>query len=426
LPTTKEETWRLNFVELIFIFGFVETVILFLYAIRWYIFTFVSLTSSTVDNPGEVDCNPNSCFVSVLLPIYNEPNVVDRLLKACTSFNSPHYEVVVVDDSNDGATTERLEVWRSHPKLKVIHRSSREGWKGGALNVGLDHMDPRSTHVLVFDADFVPPKDLASRFIARFDDDEVAVVQGYQRHDLNADENWITKGVRVWTSLYNMVELNGQQRVGLFSPLTGCVFMVRADLLRKLRFEEVTDEDWNLTMRLYENGYKIMYDPRLVASGECPNTLRRFFRQQARWAEGHTRTFRSHFMKIWRCKFLRLREKVDFVFLGASFLNSTLLVMLAVGWPITLLFPTVYLPLPIVQTSLLLLLASMPAGVSASLVALSLEGARKDFRKVGYAWVLNFVATPVIAFAALKGLFTRKGYFHRTFKTGKITKKTSS
>jgi len=294
--------------------------------------------------------------------------------------------------------------------------------KGGALNVALDHMDSLSSHVLVFDADFVPDKDLASRFLAKFQDDSVVSIQGYQKLDLNADENWITKGVRAWTSLYNMIELNGQQKMGLFSPLTGCVFMVRADLLRKLRFEEVTDEDWNLTMRLYENGYKVLYDPGLVASGECPNTLRRLFRQQARWAEGHTRTFRSHFLEIWRCKFLKLREKVDFVFIGASFLNSTLIVLLSLAWLITLLFPTVYLPLPIVQTGMLLLFASMPAGVSASLVALSLEGARRDFRKVGYAWLLNFVATPVIAFAALKGLLTRKGFFHRTHKTGRITK----
>jgi cellulose synthase/poly-beta-1,6-N-acetylglucosamine synthase-like glycosyltransferase len=185
----------------------------------------------------------------------------------------------------------------------------------------------------------------------------------------------------------------------------------------------VTDEDWNLTMRLYENGYKVLYDPSLVASGECPSTLKRLFRQQARWAEGHTRTFRSHFLKIWKCKYLKLREKIDFVFIGASFLNSILIVMLSLMWIITLLFPMVFLPLPIVYTGLLLLLATIPAGVSASLVALSLEGARKDYSKVGYAWVLNFVATPIIAFAALKGLLTRKGFFHRTPKTGIIIKK---
>ena len=138
--------------------------------------------------------------------------------------------------------------------------------------------------------------------------------------------------------------------------------------------KEVTDEDWNLTMRLYENGYKVLYDPGLVASGECPNTLKRLFKQQARWAEGHTRTFRSHFLKIWRNKFLNLREKIDFVFIGASFMNSILIVLLSLSWLITLLFPTVYLPIPIVQTGFFLLLVSMPAGVSASMAALSSAG----------------------------------------------------
>lgn len=412
-------------VDLFLFFGFVETVILFLYAIRWYFFAFVSLKSGSGSNSEKSNYKGDSCFVSVLLPIYNEVNVVDRLLGACTSFNSPPYEVIVVNDSDDEVTTEKLEDWRDNPKVKLINRSSRKGWKGGALNVALDNMDPRSTHVLIFDADFIPPKDLASRFLDRFDD-EVTVVQGYQRHDLNSDENWITKGVRVWTSLYNMVELNGQQKLGLFSPLTGCVFMIKSDVLKSLRFEEVTDEDWNLTMRLYENGHKILYDPGLVASGECPSTLRRLFRQQARWAEGHTRTFVSHFHKIWKCKYLSLKEKIDFVFIGASFLNSTLIGFLTFASLLTLLFPAVYLPSSIVQIGTALLLASVPAAILASLGALYLEGARKDFKKIGYAWLLNFIVTPILAYAALKGVIMKKGFFHRTFKTGMVTKKKKS
>jgi len=412
----------LNAIEVILLLGFVETVILSLYAIRWYLFVFVSLKAKRVDNPGKHDLNPHSCFVSVLLPIYNEPNVVDRLLKACTSFNSPQYEVVVVDDSNDRVTREKLEAWRTHPNVKVIYRDSRRGWKGGALNVGLDYTHPKSTHVLIFDADFIPPSDLVSRFLVRFRDDSVVAVQGYQRHDLNAEENWITKGVRVWHSLYNMVELNGQSRLGLFSPLTGSVYMIRTDVLRKFRFGEVTTEDTDLTVRLCQSGYKVLFDWTLVASGECPCTLRRLFRQQMRWAEGHTRIFRNHFLKILRCCFLSLGDKINFLFVGFAFLNSVLVVALTVAWLMTMLFPRYFLPLPIVQASLLLFTVSVPSGIFASLVALSIEGARKDFRKIPYAWILNFIMTPAIAYAALKGLFTRKGYFHRTYKTGKILK----
>jgi len=418
----------LNVVELISFTGFVETVVLFLYALRWYLFTSVALKRKRVRDLGKFDCDRSSCLVSVLLPVYNEPNVVDRLLKSCASFNSPPYEVLVIDDSDDGETTRKLRAWQRRANrglsrnVRVIHRDSRMGWKGGALNVGLDNVDPRSSHVLIFDADFVPPSDLIGRFVGCFGDDGVVAVQGYQRHDLNAEENWVTKGVRVWHSLYNMVELNGQSGLGLFSPLTGSVYMVRTDVLRKFRFAEVTTEDAELSMRLYESGYRVLFDPTLVASAECPSTLRRLFRQQMRWAEGHTRAFRDHFLKILRSKFLSLGDKVNFLFVGFAFLNSVLVFALTLGWLVTLLFPRYFLPLPIVQASLLLFMISIPSGISASLAALSIEGARRDFKKIPCAWILNFIMTPVVAFAALKGVLTTRGYFHRTYKTGKIAR----
>ncbi len=368
----------------------------------------------------------DNCFVSVLLPIYNEPNVVDRLLKACTSFHSPPYEVVVVDDSDDNLTTDRLRTWENHANVKVVHRGSRKGWKGGALNVALDSIDPRSSHVLIFDADFVPPSDLVSRFVTKFEglgDDRVVAVQGYQRHVLNADENWITKGVRVWHSLYNLVELNGQSQLGMSSLLTGCVFMIKTDVLRKFGFGEVTTEDTELTFRLRENGCKVVFDPSLAAPGECPSTLRRLFKQQTRWAEGHTRIFRDHFLKILMNRHIGLRDKMNFMFIGFAFLNSVLVVGLSIAWLFTCLFPAYFLPQVLMQASLLLFLASVPSGLFASFVALTLEDSKEDFSKIGHAWLLNFIMSPIVAYAALKGLLTKKGYFSRTYKTGKMMRR---
>jgi len=413
----------LNFIDVILLFGFIETVILFLYAIRWYMFTLVSLKTRFSGHVGENDCDFSSSLVSVLLPVYNEPNVVDRLLTACTSFHSPPYEVIVIDDSDDDLTTRKLEAWGNRANVKIVHRNSREGWKGGALNEGLRHLNAKSKYVMVFDADFVPPPDLLDNFLVKFTDAKIAAVQGYQRHDLNADENWITKGVRVSFSVSNMIELNGRSRFGLFLPLTGSVYMMRTDLSQRLKYEADITEDWNLTLRLYEEGNRIVYDQSLVSSGECPNTLRHFFRQQARWAEGHTRNFRSHLWQILKCKNLRLSEKVDFLFAGFSFLNAALIVALSFSWLVNILFPSYSLPPPFAQASIFMLLMGTPAVILASLAALWIEGRKEDIKKIPYAWILNYITTPVIAFAALKGLLTRKGYFHRTYKTGKITRK---
>ncbi len=131
-------------VDIILLLGFVETTILFLYAVRWYIFSYFSLRERKNQCEEKIYRNNfENFFVSILLPIYNEPNVVDRLLKACTSFNSPEYEVIVIDDSDDGVTTKKIEAWKDNPRIKLIHRDSRKGWKGGALNTGLANVDSR-------------------------------------------------------------------------------------------------------------------------------------------------------------------------------------------------------------------------------------------------------------------------------------------
>lgn len=132
-------------------------------------------------------------LVSIHLPLYNEPNVAERLLTACTSLDYKNYEVVVIDDSTDG-TTDILRKWAESNQVsmtltdggspaqvqviqtllslripvKIIHRTKRSGFKGGALNEALKHMNPKAEYVIIFDADFIPPPDIIRRFLAYF------------------------------------------------------------------------------------------------------------------------------------------------------------------------------------------------------------------------------------------------------------------
>src|SRR3989442_2030568 len=160
-------------------------------------------------------------FVCVQLALYNEKRVVDRLLEACTSFDYENYEVIVVDDSTD-ETVELLKRWKDHPRVRIIHRSSRKGFKGGALQEALRRMNPHTEYVMIFDADFVPPADAICHFLDYFgrlakpkngngnghnkngngnhgngqsapqNGDRLAVVQGYHWHMLYVSDNSIT------------------------------------------------------------------------------------------------------------------------------------------------------------------------------------------------------------------------------------------
>ena len=412
----------LQFVNVVTFIGFIETLLLFLYAARYYLFSLVSPRKKRSKNPDKTSLDSNSDpFVSVLLPMYNEANVVDRLMKFCTAFDFPYYEVIVIDDSTDETTT-KLDAWRDDPRVTILHRDSREGWKGGALNVGLEHIDAQSTHTLILDADFVPPVDLLQRFLSTFESDNVVAVQGYQVHDINAEENWITRGIRIMYSLNNVVELAAKDRLGLLLPLTGSVYMVRTPILQKLAFHGGITEDWEFTLRLYEAGYKVVYDATLTASAECSNTIRKFLTQTARWAEGHTRAFRRHFWTMMRSRFLTAREKLEFLFQGCLYLNSILVLALSLGGFLMLPSYPYSISRSSTISSLIFTAINLSALALAITVALHRENRLKDVVGMPYTLLLGYLSVPAVAWASLKGLLTSEGRFRRTYKTGKITK----
>lgn len=99
------------------------------YSIRYYIYAFASTLKKRT---AADDCvsQQDERFISIMLPVYNEAKVIDRLLLACTSLEYPNYEVIVTDDSTDPICLGKLEEWKKHSRVKVIHRNTRDGWKG--------------------------------------------------------------------------------------------------------------------------------------------------------------------------------------------------------------------------------------------------------------------------------------------------------
>jgi len=689
--------------------------------------------------------NNNGPFISIHLPIYNEPNVAERLVKACTSFDYGNYEVIVIDDSTD-ETTDILRKWSSHPRVKLIHRTTRQGYKPGALSVALQHMSPRAQYVLIFDADFIPPPyilnyfvpyfaqpavaredvisailDLDSRFVDKeisvgkylekkeklvelvveapersvdernlattivhldqlftrgeidakqyltrretfitrlqkrrheapwtrefivsqipnldksyaenkisyeeyqrkrqeliqrlketekglpteisimssifeldrlfaedrvsveeylekrgglierlealggpkeieevraeetlielgakptekdrktlseileldslfatdriiiveylerrqrlvgelevikkreekrgpatekalrvdlgldekrtqmerstsypifefdrlFAEDKVGVedylnkreklvekvhqetrlrydlkriiqlyrnhniaaVQSYQHHFLNSSENWLTRGIRAEYSASYMVERSAQEFLGLMKMIAGSVYMIRADLLREYGWSTSITEDWELTLRLYRDGYKVLYTPLNSVPAECPSTFKRLVKQRMRWAEGHTYNVRKYFSEIMRSSEMKLREKLEFLYYSPYYLQSFLFILGTICWLISEALHR-YLWHPYMGWALVLYnLLAIP---TMAITGLFLEGTlKKDFTGALSTVMMTYLLAPFQAYASMKGLLEKKeGPWIRTFKTGKIT-----
>ncbi|HEY3193945.1 MAG TPA: glycosyltransferase family 2 protein, partial [Candidatus Dormibacteraeota bacterium] len=384
-------------------------------------------------------------FVSIHLALYNEKRVVDRLLEACTSFDYENYEVIVADDSTD-ETVEKLKKWKEHPRVRVIHRSSRKGFKGGALQEALRRMNPRTEYVMVFDADFVPPADAIWHFLDYFgrltkpkngngnghakngsgapqNGDRLAVVQGYQWHMLNASENWITKGVRAEFSGSYVLERAGQELFGAMKMISGSVYMIRADVLRKLGWSTSITEDWELTIRLYLAGYKVLYTPYIQAPAECVSEVRRLIKQRMRWAEGHTYNVRKYFWQVLRSPNLTWQEKLEFAYYAPYYLASVLFTVATLAWIVGVLILGQKLPMWGEVFGWSLVVSNALALPLMNLTGVLLEGSLKRdalglLSFIGLSWVL----VPFQAYASVKALFEKKeGGWVRTPKSGHVT-----
>ncbi len=371
-------------------------------------------------------------FVSVHLPLYNEKEVVDRLLVACTSLDYEKYEIVVADDSTD-ETTDILERWADDPRVKISHRQDRKGFKGGALQAAVRCMDPRTEFVVVFDADFIPPPDIISQFLAYFytgngegvqlADERVAVVQGYQWHMLNAGENWITRGIRVEFSGSYVVERPSQELLGGMKMISGSVFMIRADVLREHGWGTSITEDWELTLRLYLDGYKVLYTPFIQAPAECVSNFRQLTRQRMRWAEGHTHNVKKHFGKTLRSRNISRREKAEFLYYAPYYLQSIFFILGTSSWFVSELVVRCYVPYWTALLGWCLVFSNLFSLVLMNLSGLFWErGVRRSWAGIFSFLVLSNLLVSFQAYAALKGLLEKdEGGWHRTPKTGRIT-----
>jgi cellulose synthase/poly-beta-1,6-N-acetylglucosamine synthase-like glycosyltransferase len=395
------------------------------------------------NGPGQFDLGYEP-FVSIHIATYNEKRVIGRLLEGCAALDYKNFEVVIVDDSTD-ETEEILNTWKGRSRFKIVHRPSREGFKGGALQVALDRTDPKAEFVIVWDADVIPFADSIQTYLPHFfktngngngndknggraghppePRPEVAAVQSYQWHVLNKSESWLTEAVRAEYAGSYMVERPFQEAIGSLKMVAGTAYMIRAALLRELGWGRSLTEDWELTLRLYARGFKVVYTPYAETPAECASTFGRLARQRMRWAEGHSYNVRRSFGEIMRSGKVGPVEKLEFLFYTTYYLQAALFTVGSTCWFVSEVLLHAHVPEWTAVLGWSLLLTNLLSLPLMNLSGLLLEEAPiKDFTGVLGALVTSFLLIPFQGYAAIKGLLERdEGPWYRTPKTGRIT-----
>jgi glycosyltransferase involved in cell wall biosynthesis len=124
----------------------------------------------------------NELLLSVVTPVYNEEEVVDRLvaeiISAISSRRGP-WEVIAVNDGSRDATLAKLVAWhRREPRFKVIDLSRNFGHQR-ALLAGLSHASGEV--IACIDGDLQDPPALIPTMLDQLDEQEADVVYAVRR-----------------------------------------------------------------------------------------------------------------------------------------------------------------------------------------------------------------------------------------------------
>jgi cellulose synthase/poly-beta-1,6-N-acetylglucosamine synthase-like glycosyltransferase len=391
-------------------------------------------------------------FVSILVATHNERLVIDRLMISCAAltYNRDKFEIIVVDDSEDG-TFDVLMNWKqSIPNLKVMYRNDRTGWKGGALNLALKNININSSYVLVLDADCILVNDILERFVSHFSKhnsnvNRIDVIQGYpiarvfnnnNNTILNSTNiNWVARGVEFRLAQRNIIEFLAKDRINLPIQITGNLFMIRSDLIKQLEFSNDLCEDWKLTLDIYfhdtmtfsycdEGNYnncrnikKVIFDPFLVSYCEAPTKLASYFKQRMRVSEGHTRVFRTNLIRILTSK-MAFINKMEFFIIGIQYTKLIpLLALIIIDFTIIISNGIDFIiSNNLMKITLIIQIANLLTIIGTSLMAIPLCSTieKYNIRNLFYLLLINLSTMPAFVIGSLRGLFRKDGIFYKT------------
>jgi cellulose synthase/poly-beta-1,6-N-acetylglucosamine synthase-like glycosyltransferase len=349
--------------------------------------------------------------VSILVPCYNEQEVIVSSLKSMITQTFPRFEILVIDDGSSDQTyalAKKMEFDDGHRSLRVLRK--RNGGKSTALNFGIKHATGDLTCTV--DADSKLDKEAIGLMVQHFKDPKIAAVAGSVY--VANQNNFLTKLQALeYIEGLNMVR-NGQSFLKLVNIIPGPIGMFRKEAISRVGLYEhdTFAEDCDLTMKLIAHGYKIDFEPNAISYTEAPENLFDLLKQRYRWTRGILQSIKKHRSALWNWKV----PSMSFV--------TWYMLFEAVLWPFMQLWGDlfiIYLALSTGMSHLLFFwwMIFTILDISGAIFCLTITGARLELAWMAIWYRIYFIAIINIA----KILATLEEWFNIEMNWGKLPRK---
>lgn len=210
--------------------------------------------------------------LSVVVPVYNEKNVVGITLTKISSFLNeyePDYEIIVVDDGSEDTTREIVESIQKVNNKVVLIKNPHKG-KGYSVRTGV--LKANGRYILMTDVDLAAPIEELKRLMVWIKDNNFDVAIG-SREGVGAqrkNEPWIRHFMgRVFNHLVQILVLPGindtQCGFKLFKEEPAkkafSASLLYGDKTTEIKVPKVTAFDVEILFLIRRLGYKIKEIP---------------------------------------------------------------------------------------------------------------------------------------------------------------------
>jgi biofilm PGA synthesis N-glycosyltransferase PgaC len=231
-------------------------------------------------------------FVSIIVPAFNEAEVIESSLASLLELRYPYYEIIAVDDGSTDGTFEKMRQFEgNHSGVKVqVYRKENSG-KADALNYGIRRS--KAPIVVCMDSDSRLTPEALRYAVIHFEDENVGAVAGnvkvINRHNL-------------WTKLQALEYIEGLNYVRKAQAWFRSVNVIPGPMgiFRRSALDAVGGydndtfaEDFDLTVKILAEGWRIEYEPKAVAYTEAPEELLDIIKQRYRWSRGILQALRK-------------------------------------------------------------------------------------------------------------------------------------
>ncbi len=229
--------------------------------------------------------------VTVIVPAYNEENVIVSSVNNILQSTYENFDVIVV---NDGSTDDTLKIARStfrrNPRVKVCTQKNQGKW--AAANRGFAKSE--SEIVVAIDADTILDPDAIGHLVQKMKDPRVAAVAG--KVIVGNQRNLLTRFQAIEYLVGQNVDRRAYEALNAIMVVPGAIGAWRREAVIEvgLYSPETMTEDADLTVSLIRAGYRVEYDERALCYTEAPETVKAFLAQRLRWTLGKLQTAWKH------------------------------------------------------------------------------------------------------------------------------------